>query len=153
MLTNFLGQGLRIRGAVFDVSSMWSRHRRRMAAPAYHSTCCRTSSRALREPQQGTEKGNGGKCSMSVCLYVCREERENPSTSVSFFCFSVLHLRSLISEARDLFVVLNYRSGIDLRRSARPMFGFAEREILLRLLQKTPNKMPNQQLSMKSSSY
>jgi hypothetical protein len=99
----------------------------------HHSSCSRTSSRALRELLKGGEKGNGGKCSMSVCLYVCREERENPSISISFFAFSVLHLRSLISETRDLFVVLNFRTGIDLHRSARPMFGFAEREILVRL--------------------
>jgi len=39
---------------------------------------------------------------MSLCLYVCGEERENPCVSVSFFLFSVLHLRSLISAARDL---------------------------------------------------
>ena len=39
---------------------------------------------------------------MSLCLYVCGEERENPCISVSFFLFSVLHLRSLISAARDL---------------------------------------------------
>lgn len=70
---------------------------------------------------------------MSVCLYVCREERENPSISISFFSFSVLHLRSLISEARGLSVVVNFRSGIDLHRSARPMVGFAERDILVRL--------------------
>lgn len=47
---------------------------------------------------------------MSLCLYVCGEERENPCISVSFFLFSVLHLRSLISAAR--FVVVNSRMGI-----------------------------------------
>lgn len=70
---------------------------------------------------------------MSVCLYVCREERENPSMSVSFFSFSVLHLRSLISEGRDSSVVVNFRAGIDLHRFARPMFGFAEFDVLVRL--------------------
>jgi hypothetical protein len=70
---------------------------------------------------------------MSVCLYVCREERENPSISVSFFSFSVLHLRSLISETRDFSVAVNFRTGIDLLRAARTRIGFAEREILVRL--------------------
>jgi hypothetical protein len=68
---------------------------------------------------------------MSVCLYVCREERENPSISVSVFSFSVLHLRSLISETRDFTAAVNYRTGIDLLRSGWTRLGFAEREILV----------------------